>query len=311
MSCNARVEKLAHHEQLQLCQTRAKYRQGRKLTAVKVYTVNDESKYLIVSGVPAIKITSELEAMCLKYGDIEVLKILPDYPHEEYTEAYLLKYLRIKNARFAKIQLDGKSYYGGVLHVCYAPELESVEETREKLTERRKTVAALTRYQQDPSMVNPSKKKKSKFLSGAAERYLMYLKPELRNVYQDLVSDIPEMDKPSKDDGIINQTSVSSSALPYQYCGPSTSSNVSNCVQEPSHEIHVDEKDESDSIVKCANTNTIPISGPHVSLQVCSATLIPQKAKRQINFPCPSISNSKKIKVFGNKNILSYKSSDK
>lgn len=32
------------------------------------------------------------------------------------------------------------SFYGGLLHVCYAPELESVDETRAKLLQRRKEV---------------------------------------------------------------------------------------------------------------------------------------------------------------------------
>lgn len=33
--------------------------------------------------------------------------------------------------------MDEKSFYGGVLHVCYVPEYESVEDTRQKLQDRR------------------------------------------------------------------------------------------------------------------------------------------------------------------------------
>lgn len=33
--------------------------------------------------------------------------------------------------------MDEKSFYGGVLHVCYVPEYESVEDTRLKLQDRR------------------------------------------------------------------------------------------------------------------------------------------------------------------------------
>ena len=47
--------------------------------------------------------------------------------------------------RFAKKRLDDWSFYGGVLHVCYAPEYETVQETREKLQERRRTMAAKIR----------------------------------------------------------------------------------------------------------------------------------------------------------------------
>lgn len=35
--------------------------------------------------------------------------------------------------RFAKKQMDTKNFFGGILHVCYAPELETVEQTRTKL----------------------------------------------------------------------------------------------------------------------------------------------------------------------------------
>lgn len=177
METPAPVEKLPHHEQMEFCLTRAKYRQGRKLTAVKVYTVNDESKFLILTGIPAIKISSEVENLCFRYGQVEFIQELADYPGEAYTEAFLLKYARIKSARFAKAQLDGKSFYGGVLHVFYAPELESVEDTREKLQERRKSIAALTRYGQDASLVNPSKKR-SASQHGNSARYLSRLKPQ-------------------------------------------------------------------------------------------------------------------------------------
>ena len=47
--------------------------------------------------------------------------------------------------RFAKKKLDNKSFFGGILHVCYAPEFETVNDTREKLQERRKIIAKKTR----------------------------------------------------------------------------------------------------------------------------------------------------------------------
>ncbi len=36
--------------------------------------------------------------------------------------------------------LDDKSFFGGVLHVCYAPELESLSETKQKFAQRTKDV---------------------------------------------------------------------------------------------------------------------------------------------------------------------------
>lgn len=38
--------------------------------------------------------------------------------------------------RFAKKQIDTKNFFGGILHVCYAPELETIEQTRIKLQTR-------------------------------------------------------------------------------------------------------------------------------------------------------------------------------
>ena len=42
--------------------------------------------------------------------------------------------------RKAKRKLDNRSFFGGILHIAYAPEFETVEETREKLIDRRRVV---------------------------------------------------------------------------------------------------------------------------------------------------------------------------
>lgn len=46
--------------------------------------------------------------------------------------------------RFAKRKMDNKSFFGGILHVFYAPEYESVDECRHKLEERRKIISRKT-----------------------------------------------------------------------------------------------------------------------------------------------------------------------
>lgn len=38
--------------------------------------------------------------------------------------------------RFAKKQIDTKNFFGGILHTCYGPELETIEQTRTKLQMR-------------------------------------------------------------------------------------------------------------------------------------------------------------------------------
>lgn len=54
----------------------------------------------------------------------------------------------------AKRFIDNKNFFGGLLHVFYAPELETLTETRTKLKQRRKDVATqIKRNQQD--LTNP------------------------------------------------------------------------------------------------------------------------------------------------------------
>ncbi|XP_048057508.1 RNA-binding protein 48 [Megalobrama amblycephala] len=129
-----------HHEQHNVAQTRAKYREGRRPKAVKVYTINLESRYLLVQGVPAIGVMTELVQLFALYGVIEEYRALDEYPAEQFTEVYLIKFQKLTSARVAKRHTDEKSFFGGQLHVCYAPEYETVEETRQKLQDRRRYV---------------------------------------------------------------------------------------------------------------------------------------------------------------------------
>ncbi|CAG10029.1 unnamed protein product [Tetraodon nigroviridis] len=129
-----------HHEQRRVCISRPKYREGRKAKAVKVYTINLESRYVMIQGVPAIGVMSELIQLCALYGAVEEYRPLDEYPAEEFTEVYLVKFQKLTSARAAKRHMDEKSFYGGVLHVCYVPEYETVEDARLKLQDRRRYV---------------------------------------------------------------------------------------------------------------------------------------------------------------------------
>ncbi|XP_054017048.1 RNA-binding protein 48 isoform X1 [Dryobates pubescens] len=133
-----------HHTQLGVCETRAKYREGRRPRAVKVYTINLESRYLLIQGVPALGVMKELVEQFALYGAIEEYHALDEYPAEQFTEVYLLKFQKLQCARVAKKKMDERSFFGSLLHVCYAPEFETVQETREKLQDRRKFVAKAT-----------------------------------------------------------------------------------------------------------------------------------------------------------------------
>lgn len=51
-------------------------------------------------------------------------------------------YLHIRYSRFAKRKLDESVFLGNRLHVSYAPQFESLFETKDKLEARRKEVLA-------------------------------------------------------------------------------------------------------------------------------------------------------------------------
>ncbi|XP_030746438.1 RNA-binding protein 48 [Sitophilus oryzae] len=129
-----------HHKQQEYCLTRPLYRQGRRLTAVKVYTINNESQHLCIYGVPSIGLRKELKNLLTKYGEVLNLSLVPDVETEIFTECFHAHFKRIQSARVAKRILDTRSFYGGLLHICYAPELETVGETKAKLLQRKKDV---------------------------------------------------------------------------------------------------------------------------------------------------------------------------
>ncbi|CAH2987981.1 unnamed protein product [Chilo suppressalis] len=131
---------LPHHEQQPLCTTRLPYRQGRKLTAVKTYTVVNESNHLLIFGVPTLNLRQELKALYYKFGKLIHFNVTKEHIAEEFTETYHAAFCDIQSARQAKRFTDTKNFYGGCLHVCYAPEYESVQETRNKLLQRQRNV---------------------------------------------------------------------------------------------------------------------------------------------------------------------------
>ncbi|NXY88447.1 RBM48 protein, partial [Alcedo cyanopectus] len=149
-----------HHTQLGVCESRAKYREGRRPRAVKVYTINLESQYLLIQGVPALGVMKELVEQFALYGAIEEYHALDEYPAEQFTEVYLIKFQKLHCARVAKRKMDERSFFGSLLHVCYAPEFESVQETREKLQDRRKYIAKATN-QRDHFVVKKVEPKKT------------------------------------------------------------------------------------------------------------------------------------------------------
>ncbi|XP_010553737.1 PREDICTED: RNA-binding protein 48 [Tarenaya hassleriana] len=110
--------------------------------AIRVYTVCDESRYLIVRNVPSLGCGDDLMRLFATYGDIEEFKPMDAEECVEFTDVYWIKFRLISNARFAKRKLDESVFLGNRLQVSYAPEFESLDDTKDKLETRRKEVIA-------------------------------------------------------------------------------------------------------------------------------------------------------------------------
>lgn len=139
---------LSHHIRHQYCHNRPAYRASRKQTAVKAYSVASESRHLLVFGVPQIDLLRELKAEFRRYGTVqlvlnvtEAVKATGSVAIEPFTDVFHVQFEKLDRARRAKKLLDAKNFYGGILHVSYAPERESPEELRQKLVQRRREIA--------------------------------------------------------------------------------------------------------------------------------------------------------------------------
>ncbi|XP_030559987.1 RNA-binding protein 48 isoform X1 [Drosophila novamexicana] len=135
-----------HHKRLEYCTTRLQYRQGRELKAVKVYTVASESRHMLVFGVPKVNLHTEIKNKLQCFGKLRsctcvTTEMAETMELEAFTDVFAVQFDRLEQARRAKRQLDAKQFFGGVLHISYAPERETSQELREKLVQRRKEIA--------------------------------------------------------------------------------------------------------------------------------------------------------------------------
>ncbi|XP_057457175.1 uncharacterized protein LOC130748093 [Lotus japonicus] len=110
--------------------------------AVCVYTVCDESRYLIVRNVPALGCGDDLRQLFSSYGEIEECHPMDAEDCEPFTDVYWIKFRLFNNARFAKRKLDDFVFLGNRLQVSYAPHFESLSDTKDKLEGRRREVLA-------------------------------------------------------------------------------------------------------------------------------------------------------------------------
>ncbi|XP_073132264.1 uncharacterized protein [Henckelia pumila] len=150
-----------------------------EVPAVRVYTVCDESKYLIVRNVPELGCGDELLNLFSTYGKVEECKPMDDEECEPFTDVYWIKFHQVNNARFAKRKLDEYVFLGNRLQVSYAHQYESLLDTREKLEGRRNEVLARLNpgkfkgssdFMSKPSSVSNSVPKDSLRTSSSAQR---------------------------------------------------------------------------------------------------------------------------------------------
>lgn len=59
---------------------------------------------------------------------------------EQFTDVYHAKFRKIEHARRAKKFFDARNFYGGIIHISYAPEFEANDDIRRKFSQRKKEV---------------------------------------------------------------------------------------------------------------------------------------------------------------------------
>ncbi|KAK8941505.1 hypothetical protein KSP40_PGU008544 [Platanthera guangdongensis] len=131
---------------------------------VRVYTICDESKYLIVRNVPSLGCGEDLSKLFGSYGEIEECKPMDAEVCEPFTDVYWIKFSQVSNARFAKRKLDESIFFGNQLEVSYAPDFESLSDTQDKLERRRIEVLARIKSPR-PDGSKPHATSKKRYLS--------------------------------------------------------------------------------------------------------------------------------------------------
>ncbi|KAH8870309.1 RNA-binding protein 48 [Schistosoma japonicum] len=70
----------------------------------KVFTIADESCYLLIFGVPSLNLDQPVKERCRHYGNIDSVVKIIDYPDKElFTDVFLVKYNNLRAARCGRI----------------------------------------------------------------------------------------------------------------------------------------------------------------------------------------------------------------
>lgn len=129
----------------------------RRERSVRVFTVNSESRYVLVRNIPALGVIDDLLKRLSLYGKVCEYRMLDhadDLPNDDdddsdanakhcrddddrFTDAVWIQYETVNNARHAKVRAVQKPFFGSMLHIAYAPQFETRGDTMRKLTQRR------------------------------------------------------------------------------------------------------------------------------------------------------------------------------
>ncbi|KAI7894548.1 uncharacterized protein EV154DRAFT_498159 [Mucor mucedo] len=127
--------------------TRLEYREPKKPRAVCVYTIAQESRYLVVENLSTIGVIKEFIRHCGQFGKVEAYRLLDD--HDASTEGEdvcWLAYDNVSSARYAKRMMDDKVYCYQRLRVYYVPEYETADDIRAKFADRFQAIHKRLRY---------------------------------------------------------------------------------------------------------------------------------------------------------------------
>ncbi|KAI8369069.1 hypothetical protein BD560DRAFT_128475 [Blakeslea trispora] len=121
--------------------TRPEYRDPKRPRAVCVYTIAQESRYLVIENIPHLGVVDQLVQLCHSFGLIESHRTLDEHPAStEHTDVVLIEYAHIASARIAKRKLDDKPFFTQLLRVHYAPAYETLQDLRDKFQDRYQAV---------------------------------------------------------------------------------------------------------------------------------------------------------------------------
>ncbi|KAI7850180.1 hypothetical protein BDC45DRAFT_539345 [Circinella umbellata] len=136
---------------------RPTYRDSKQPRAVKVYTIAQESRYLIFENVPALGVIDNLITQCQSWAmlapghqqqrsnslTVQNHGLLDTHSSsDELHDVVWVEFANSRQARKVKQMMDDKPFFTHLLRVSYAPEYESVDDFRNKLQERYKSKLA-------------------------------------------------------------------------------------------------------------------------------------------------------------------------